>query len=711
MSSFLTALFSLSVSGSLMALLLFAGRPLLKNRVSKAFSYYVWLLVLLRLVLPVSVPGSAMDALFSSRQAGTVQAASPAESRTAASRAVIAQASGNRQAAPQKTRPENTPAPQSSGKPGQPASVWKFVASNAGWIWLAGSLVSFSWFAGAYFAFSRRMRRSCVEPYPDDFAVFRRLCRDRGVRLACSGRVGTPLLLGLVHPVIVLPRAAYVHCGMESELRDVLRHELTHYRRKDVCYKWFVVAVTSLHWFNPLMLPLRREIGRACELSCDEAVISGMSSEEKRKYGNTLLTFSAGGKLPAATLATTLSEGKRDLKERLIGIMKYKKKTAATAALALTLTLLLAGCGTVLGSAGFGSGAGQSKTGGEGSDSSSAGSPSAVTAASVSSADQSGYGPVLRSEVPFTNAEDGKEIFLKDDLGNGSNAFQTSRLALFDLDGDKAPEAVLELSRDGSPEQYVVFHKSGGKVIGYSVPYRGLEMLKADGTFQYANSSADTGVEKITAFGQNSMKTETLGNTKQGSGSNEAGLDYFLAGESVTKAAYSTFLNRQNAKNDAPWQNLSQETRKTQPAADDNTGSPSAAESRAPLAEKKSYFGSWVVRKVLAYGPSGTYGSADAGRLVGDLLGISAEKAAVITDDPSNSVVSLAKPGYQESTVSGDGFLSEYRISFEKLGIAGDSAKQVEVSGPDGESGVFLVKNADTLVFIAGGTCFELDRQ
>lgn len=52
MSNMLLTVLMLSLSGSLLTLVLFVLKPLLKNRVSKAFSYYIWLLVLLRLVLP-----------------------------------------------------------------------------------------------------------------------------------------------------------------------------------------------------------------------------------------------------------------------------------------------------------------------------------------------------------------------------------------------------------------------------------------------------------------------------------------------------------------------------------------------------------------------------------------------------------------------------------------------------------------------------------
>lgn len=78
------------------------------------------------------------------------------------------------------------------------------------------------------------------------------------------------MLIGVVRPVIVLPREVE-----QERLGDILAHELTHARRHDLLYKWFAVAVTGLHWFNPLMMVVRRQLNRACELSCDAAVVHG----------------------------------------------------------------------------------------------------------------------------------------------------------------------------------------------------------------------------------------------------------------------------------------------------------------------------------------------------------------------------------------------------------------------------------------------------
>lgn len=342
---------SLSVSGSLLALILLAGKPLLKNGVSKTFSYYIWILVMLRLALPVAAPVNAMGTLFNIEQPGmnsapTEQTYIPAGIETDR----IGAPSNAQSVLPEQ---ENNEAAhlQKSVVTQWPLNLWNFIKNNLLWIWLLGAAASLGWFITAYLCFSLRMRRSCVTPHSDDLAVFEQMHGGRQVTMACSSLASTPVLIGVYHPIIVLPQLAYVRNGMGEELKYILRHELTHYRRKDVLYKWLAAAVTSLHWFNPLMLLIRRQIDRACELSCDEAVISGMSAYEKQSYGNTLLALSASRKLSAGALATTLCEDKKELKERLISIMKYKKKSTWAVALTLILALLLTGCAVALGAA------------------------------------------------------------------------------------------------------------------------------------------------------------------------------------------------------------------------------------------------------------------------------------------------------------------------------------------------------------------------
>ena len=348
MNSAVITILSLSVSGSILALILLAGKPLLKSRVSKAFSYYVWLLIMLRLIMPVAAPVNIMGTLFDIEQL-PANSAPTEQIDNQVERTDQIGAPSNTQAVLQERQNNEAVTTQKPVDIQWPLEIWNFIKNNLLWIWLAGAVASLGWFITAYICFSRRIRRSCVTPHSDDLAVFEQIRGGRRIKMACSSLVSTPVLIGAFHPVIVLPQLAYVRNGMDAELKHILRHELTHYRRKDVLYKWLVATVTSLHWFNPLMLWIRREIGRACELSCDEAVISGMSESEKQFYGNTLLTLSADRKLPAGILTTTLCEEKEQLAERLVSIKRYKKKS--TFAISFALMLLLTDCAVTLGAA------------------------------------------------------------------------------------------------------------------------------------------------------------------------------------------------------------------------------------------------------------------------------------------------------------------------------------------------------------------------
>ena len=65
-----------------------------------------------------------------------------------------------------------------------------------------------------------------------------------------------------------------------------------------------------------------------CELSCDEAVISGLDDKAKREYGDTLIYFLKSNNPYKNSLASvTLTEEVEQLKERLGVIMYFKRKS------------------------------------------------------------------------------------------------------------------------------------------------------------------------------------------------------------------------------------------------------------------------------------------------------------------------------------------------------------------------------------------------
>jgi len=318
------------------------------------------------------------------------------------------------------------------------------------------------------------------------------------------------------------------------------------------------------------------------------------------------------------------------------------------------------------------------------------------------------YKAVLQNEVGFISTEDSHKFFLNDFLNRNSEyegSYKVTHFTVLDMDGDKTPEVVLELSLNDFPEQYEILHYSNDTVYGYNFVYRGFEALKEDGTFRYANSATDVGVEKILSFKSDSAATETLGYAQTDYSGGNPEISYSIRNASVTQEAYDAFLEQQNQKKDVQWHEYSLENIEAKVCMDLNTDLlPEAADNQ------KSYYGEWVVKRVLAYG-IGTYSSDDAEKLIGCSLNFSADKACIFTDQPSDTAAVINSPEYQETTQSSSDFQTDYKMSFDTLGISTDSVTEVQVAGPNGLRGVFLMKDSNTIILIAGGTYFELIKQ
>lgn len=349
---------TLTLSGSALALVLMALRYLLVKKMPSTVYYYAWLLVLLRFLLPLPgfVPTEAADKLPVS-----VQTTAPVSN----SIPHIGSTDGThvlpvlpRNEVPVTPRPQqSTTVNKAEAERAEPLTTAPPIprqTTHFDWraptlwltVWAVGAVIYGGATVFSYLRFMRSLRRTLETPDTSTLAFYDTL-PGRKPTLYCCRALRTPLLCGLIRPRIILPVRDY----NEELLNNVLRHELMHFRRRDTLYKWFSVFVLSLHWFNPVIWLVRREINRACELSCDEMLLRGMTREEKQSYGNTLLNMAASSALPSGVVATTFSTDKKHLKERLETIMRYKKSRTRILAAVVALALL-ASCGIAAGPAG-----------------------------------------------------------------------------------------------------------------------------------------------------------------------------------------------------------------------------------------------------------------------------------------------------------------------------------------------------------------------
>ena len=156
----------------------------------------------------------------------------------------------------------------------------------------------------------------------------------RGVPIRRCDHIRSPLTYGLIRPVVLLPKG--LDCGDTQELGYVLLHEGAHIRHRDAWWKLLLAAALCVHWFNPLVWCMYVCANRDLERCCDESVVRTCGLEARSEYALTLLKWEErrSGLLPLCSdLGTPI------LKERVIFIMKLKKRSAAAVALTLALVL------------------------------------------------------------------------------------------------------------------------------------------------------------------------------------------------------------------------------------------------------------------------------------------------------------------------------------------------------------------------------------
>lgn len=321
MEEFVKTLLWMSLAGSTMSLVLFAAGRLGRKVIPQTVLYYLWLLVLLRMVLPL--PGLLPVSQELSQPVAVVavsdqQASQPApswENETAGAEEVIRQS--------------------------PKVSLWE--AATA--VWLAGFLLSLGRKAISYFRFRREVEKCSIPAGEMERKSLDTLSGGRKPALLRCTAIHTPMLLGIIRPVLLLP----AQIEDDQTLAWIFRHELTHFRRQDILYKWFAAVVFALHWFNPLTIWMGRELAMRCEGSCDEQVVKGLGQEERKTYGKTLIALAGQEISREVPLTTGMSLGKKQLKNRLLGILNQRQNAAVALVLTLLLMIALCGCGVILG--------------------------------------------------------------------------------------------------------------------------------------------------------------------------------------------------------------------------------------------------------------------------------------------------------------------------------------------------------------------------
>lgn len=176
-------------------------------------------------------------------------------------------------------------------------------------------------------------------------ALFQQICVElhihRKVKIQICPEVHSPTIIGIVHPMILIPEKNFA----EQDLYYILKHELLHYKNKDLLFKKLLLLLRSLYWFNPLMNNITYLFNEYCEFCCDNSVLASASNSERIYYANLIVSIAENATCKNCSPVYTASfSSKNELIRRIEFIMKkpviYRNKKKAGILIALFFVMI-----------------------------------------------------------------------------------------------------------------------------------------------------------------------------------------------------------------------------------------------------------------------------------------------------------------------------------------------------------------------------------
>ncbi len=330
MSDFVTTIFFLSILGSILSIIVLSINLMIKNKVSKSWQYYIWLIVILRFLIPIfpkinyvkkDLPIQVIPPITSNYKEDTI-IDNNGESNTIRDIYIIESKN----------------------------SYIEKLFDNIWILWSIGFIVSFGLNIYFYIVFMKNIRKnnrqienqyylSVLEDCKGDLNIKAKL------NLSKNPYISTPMLVGLFNTKVLLLYEEY----SKDELGYIYKHELTHYKQWDLIIRWIVNFTVSIHWFNPIIYLVRNEINKVCELSCDEKVIKNLDKDQRKTYGNMLLKIAENKGNTNTTFVSTMYTDKEILKERLSTIMKFQGITKKSLVVPIILCFVISTIAVVSG--------------------------------------------------------------------------------------------------------------------------------------------------------------------------------------------------------------------------------------------------------------------------------------------------------------------------------------------------------------------------
>ncbi|MBQ8280200.1 MAG: M56 family metallopeptidase [Roseburia sp.] len=155
-----------------------------------------------------------------------------------------------------------------------------------------------------------------------------------------SKEVETPCLFGIIRTNIYVTKSV---AETPVLLKHAVCHEMTHYKHVDQVWSFVRCVCLALHWYNPLVWWAASLSKKDAEFACDEATILRLGEEERTEYGKTLIRLTCERRQDILLATTTMISGKKNINERITLIAEKPHARKYALILVLVASIVIAG--------------------------------------------------------------------------------------------------------------------------------------------------------------------------------------------------------------------------------------------------------------------------------------------------------------------------------------------------------------------------------
>lgn len=318
------------LESSLLIVLILGIRKIFIGRIRYAGIYALWLVVLLRFMIPVNVistpfsVGNMISDTVSSWNAREVSGQNvefsdsieeSGKEQTGTGQIRISGSAEEVSGKVQQVKPEEIQEEKNLVHKGKEPVNWRYIF-GVSWLLISGLL--FLWFIMSNIILLRKIKRNRV--------LYGK--RDK-VDIYVTSGIKNPCLYGFFYPAIYLPKAFVAGdsgvCASREELKQVITHEYVHYRHGDHIWAMLRIILVSVYWFDPFLWLAVSCSKKDAELFCDETVVSLLGEEKRFCYGKMLVRLAgeaSWGDFRYSMMA--MSRSGREMEKRIRALSEKK---------------------------------------------------------------------------------------------------------------------------------------------------------------------------------------------------------------------------------------------------------------------------------------------------------------------------------------------------------------------------------------------------